>query len=253
MNQIIPGAEPFLFPGGSTGCLLIHGFTGTPKEMRPMGAYLHQRGFTVLGVRLTGHATRPEDLPRVRWQDWILSVEDGWQLLKGITDRIFVCGLSMGGVLALSFAAQFPVNGVVAMSTPYELPPDPRLPYIRFLHRLQPRMEKGEPDWFEPEVAKGHIDYPYYPTRAIVELVELLKVLRASLPQVTAPVLLIHSKNDQGVAPENLEKIYTALGSQRKEKLMIENSGHAITVDQKRTQVFEAAADFMLRLSAPAP
>ena len=83
MNQIIPGAEPFFFPGGSTGCLLVHGFTGTPKEMRAMGEYLHQRGFSVLGVRLTGHATRPEDLQRARWQDWLLSVEDGWQLLKG--------------------------------------------------------------------------------------------------------------------------------------------------------------------------
>jgi carboxylesterase len=245
MNQIIPGAEPFFFPGGSTGCLLVHGFTGTPKEMRAMGEYLHQRGFSVLGVRLTGHATRPEDLQRARWQDWLLSVEDGWQLLKGVADRIFVCGLSMGGILALSFAARFPVAGVVAMSTPYELPPDPRLPYIRFLHHLQPRMDKGEPDWFDPEVAKGHIDYPYFPTRAIMELVELLKLLRTNLPQVTAPVLLIHSKDDQGVAPENMEKIYAALGSQQKAMLWIENSGHAITCDQQRTQVFKAAYDFI--------
>ncbi|HBX67944.1 MAG TPA: carboxylesterase [Chloroflexi bacterium] len=245
MSAIVSTAEPFFFPGGRTGCLLIHGFTGAPKEMREMGEYLNQRGYSVLGVRLTGHATQPEDMQRARWQDWLLSVEDGWHLLQGVTDRIFVCGLSMGGILSLSFAAQFPVAGVVAMSTPYELPHDPRLPYVRYLYHLQPKMAKGEPDWFDPEVAKDHVDYPYYPTRAIAELVELLKVLRASLPQVSAPVLLIHSLDDKGVAPENMKKIYAALGSPRKEMLMIENSGHAITRDQQRGQVFAAAEQFI--------
>jgi carboxylesterase len=49
---IIPSAEPFYFPGGKTGCLLVHGFTGSPKEMRWMGEYLAGQGYTVLGVRL---------------------------------------------------------------------------------------------------------------------------------------------------------------------------------------------------------
>ncbi len=247
-QQIIPTAEPFFFPGGRTGCLLIHGFTGAPKEMRAMGEYLNQQGFTVLGIRLAGHATRPEDLQRARWQDWLLSVEDGWQLLKGVSDRIFVCGLSMGGVLSLITAAQFPVAGVVAMSTPYELPPDPRLRFMRVFQYLQPKVPKGEPDWHNPEAAKGHIDYPYYPTRSIVELMELLNRMRASLPQVSAPVLLIHSRNDQGVLPENMEKIHAALNNPQKEMLWIENSGHAITCDQQSDQVFEAANQFIKRV-----
>ncbi|MEJ5224047.1 MAG: hypothetical protein WHV44_06280, partial [Anaerolineales bacterium] len=65
--MIIPTTEPFFFPGrnNAPGVLLIHGFTGTPKEMRWMGEYLNEKhGFTCLGVRLTGHATRPEDMIR---------------------------------------------------------------------------------------------------------------------------------------------------------------------------------------------
>ncbi len=58
--RIISGAEPFFFPAGQTGCLLVHGLTGTPKEMYWMGEYLSAHGITVLGVRLAGHApTRP--------------------------------------------------------------------------------------------------------------------------------------------------------------------------------------------------
>ncbi|MBI1854527.1 MAG: carboxylesterase, partial [Chloroflexi bacterium] len=67
MTQIIPTAEPFFLPGSKTGCLLIHGFTGAPKEMRWMGEYLADKGYSVLGVRLAGHATRPEDMIRSNW------------------------------------------------------------------------------------------------------------------------------------------------------------------------------------------
>ncbi|HLA87386.1 MAG TPA: hypothetical protein VJL10_05165, partial [Anaerolineales bacterium] len=73
-NQLIPTTEPFFFSGGRTGCLLIHGFTGTPKEMRWMGEYLNQQGLTCLGIRLAGHATHPEDMRRSRWTDWAASV-----------------------------------------------------------------------------------------------------------------------------------------------------------------------------------
>ena len=94
--MIISTAEPFYFPGNKTGCLLVHGFTGSPKEMRWMGEYLANEGYSVLGIRLAGHATQPEDMMRMHWQDWLASVEDGYYLLKDQVDHIFLVGLSMG-------------------------------------------------------------------------------------------------------------------------------------------------------------
>jgi len=251
MKKIIPSAEPFLFPGGPTGCLLIHGFTGTPKEMRPMGEYLNQQGYSVLGIRLTGHATQPNDLVKARWQDWIADVEDGWHTLKGVSERIFVCGLSMGGILSLVFAARFPVTGVIAMSTPFQLPNDPRLRFLRILKYLKPKVPKGEPDWIDPEVAKEHIDYPYYPTITIQQTIDLIATLQVELSKVTAPVLLIHSRDDQVIELENLHKINAALGSSKKETIIIENSGHAITCDQQRSQVFQATHQFIQHILEP--
>ena len=107
MSLVIPTAEPFFFRGGPTACLLIHGFTGAPKEMRWMGEYLAGQGYSVLGVRLAGHATKPADLIRTRWQDWLASVEDGYHLLQGDCAQIFVCGLSMGGILSFDAAGDF--------------------------------------------------------------------------------------------------------------------------------------------------
>ena len=248
--KISPTAEPFYFPGGPTGCLLIHGFTGTPKEMLPMGEYLAGQGYTVLGPRLFGHATRPEDMIRSRWQDWVASVEDGWHLLKGATDQIFVMGLSMGGVLALYTSAYLPVAGTVAMSTPYELPPDPRLRLLKLLCNFYPLARKEESDWQNPASAEGHISYPKYPTRSLLELRKLLGEMQAALPRLTQPVLLMHSRKDGGVSPDNMPKIHAQVGSAEKEMFWVENSGHVITRDMEKERVFQAAHDFIIRCNA---
>lgn len=246
----IPTAEPFFFPGGRTGCLLIHGFTGSPKEMRWMGEYLAGLGHTVLGIRLAGHATCPEDMARARWWDWLASVEDGWNILRGCCDHIFVMGLSMGGSLSLLFASRFPVSGVVAMSTPYQLPPDPRLPYLRALHLFQPTVHKGPGDWHNPDAAHDHVDYPNYPTVAIAELNDLLQEMRDSLSVITSPVLVIHSHQDKGVLPENANRIFAQLSTPDKSLFWVEDSSHVVTRDPEREKVFHASADFVSRIQS---
>ena len=246
--MIIPTAEPFFFPGGSTGVLLVHGFTGAPKEMRWMGEYLHEQGYSVLGVRLAGHATQMEDLNHVKWSDWLNSVEDGYHILKGASEKIVIAGLSMGGILSLLFAANFEVSGVIAMSTPYALPPDPRLRLLRWLWRVYPYAPKDEPDWKDSTPAQDHIDYPKYPTKAILALKGLVEQMQRVLPEVHVPALLMHSRQDKNVPPENMELIYKQLGSQDKSMLWLENSGHVIVRDAEKARVFRAAEAFIRRV-----
>jgi carboxylesterase len=243
--MIIPTAEPFFFPGNSTGCLLVHGFTGAPKEMRWMGESLAGRGFTVLGARLAGHATSPEDMKRAHWQDWVTSVEDGYNFLKGFTDHVFILGLSLGGILSLYFSAHHLVAGVVTMSVPYNLPDDPRLRFVRILAPLIPWQKQGPADWHNLNAARDHICYPYFPTRAVIQLVDLIAEMRACLPRITAPALIIHSLQDKGVVPANAEKVYSALGSRQKQILWLENSGHVIPREPDREIAFKASADFI--------
>ncbi len=254
MKQIIPTTEPFFFPGepGKPGCLLIHGFTGTPKEMRWMGEFLAAQGFSVLGVRLSGHATRPEDMTRSHYTDWIASVEDGYALLRGVADSIFLVGLSMGGVLALLTSTELDVKAVIGISTPYHLPHDPRLKFINQLSWIKPFIPKSKlppgSGWFDREAWKDHISYPENPTRSIGELDKLLSRMRAALPRVNVPVLLIHSKDDGYVLPENAEKIFSDLQTPDKQKLYVTQSGHVATRDAARQQVFEAALQFIRRV-----
>jgi len=253
MPQIIPTTQPFFFPGSSTGVLLVHGFTGAPKEMRWMGEYLNrQHGFSVLGVRLSGHATCPEDMIRSQYSDWLASVEDGFALFSGAADSIYIMGLSMGGALALTTAVYLPVKGVVAMSTPYQLPDDPRLRHIEWLSKIVAFMPKSaaEPgaDWFDKDAYKEHISYPQNPVHAVGELNKLLGKMRESLPKISAPVLLIHSRDDSYVFKESMPSIYENLTTPDKQMLWIEGSGHVITRDAQRETVFTAAANFVQRL-----
>ena len=248
-QPVMSTAEPFLFMGDEIGILLVHGFTGTPKEMRTMGEFFAAQGHTVLGIRLPGHATRPEDMVRMRRGDWLQAVEDGYHLLHSAGRKVFIMGLSMGGILTLTASSRLPVQGAVAMSTPYSLPDDPRLPYLKYLAPFVPTVAKGPSDWHDQAMKLEQAEYPYNPTRAIVELCDLLEVMRQSLSKITVPVLLVHSRQDASITPENMQRIYAALGSTDKSMFWLEQSGHVITRDQERQRVFEAALAFVRRLA----
>ena len=251
-GKIIPGAEPFYFPGGPTGCLLVHGFTGTPKEMRLLGEYLNAQGHTVLGVRLAGHATDLQDMIRSRYPDWMASVEDGWNLLQNSTERIFIMGLSMGGVLSLTQAARLQVAGVVAMSTPYRFPKKwvNQFPWLLpLIAPFVPKTGKSEGVWFTPQMAESHVSYSHNPVRSAYELYKLLEIMRASLSQVRVPALVIHSKDDDYVFEQHAEPLFADIGSTQKELIWVDKANHVITRDGDTSRVFEPIAAFIQKYS----
>ncbi len=97
------------------------------------------------------------------------------------------------------------------------------------------------------KAVKAHLDYPVYPTRAIAELNCLQEEMHRILPEITKPVLLIHSKGD-GLSYRNSVQIYNLLNCKDKELCLLNKSGHIITEDVERMQVFEKAEKFIRRL-----
>lgn len=218
-----------------------------------MGEYLNGQGYTCLGVRLAGHATRPKDMVRSRWTDWTASVEDGYNLLRGTVDRIYLVGLSMGGALSLLMSTKLDVKGVVTISTPYELPDEHPAWQIKLYSYFRAYMPKTREapgaGWFDKEAFKEHISYPLNPIRSAAELKALLGKMQAALPKVTVPVYMIHSRDDTYVVPENMERIYAGLVNvSDRTKVYITGSGHVVTRDAARDQVFELARDFIRRI-----
>jgi len=242
---IIPGAEPFFLPAGKTGCLFVHGFTGTPKEMRLMGNYLQNEGITALGIRLAGHGTDIKHMVRMRWQDWFASVEDGFHVLQGICDRVFIAGLSMGGALSLLAASKLPLQGAIAMSVPYSLKKDWRIKLAIPLSGFLPVVGKGESDAADKKTEKEHIAYSDYPTRSIADLASLLDETRNNLTRIQIPVLMIHSRSDGTVPADHQKKYLSHLQINNHEAVMLDKSGHVITGDVERNIVFHYALEFI--------
>lgn len=248
--RTMPTAEPFFIPGGEIGCLLVHGFTGTPKEMRMLGDSLTQEKYTILAPRLAGHATQVKDITRSHWEDWLCSVEDGINLLKGCTQKQVVMGLSMGGILALVAAARYDLAGVVCFSTPCSLPGDPRAKYLPVLKFFIRQVSKGKPDWRNQEAAKDHTHYPYYPTPAIIQLKELIEAMQAELVNVTIPALFVQSRQDQGIPAESLDTLAASVSSTDVSRLWVENSGHVVIREPEREVIFTEVKSFVKRITA---
>ena len=218
-----------------------------------MGEYLNQQGYTCLGVRLAGHATHPDDMIRSRWTDWTASVEDGYHLLCGITDKIFLIGLSMGGILSLFMSTRLQVKGVIAMSTPLRLPRDYpvwllKLAGLVMRYHAKTKEPPGS-GWFDKTAYQDHIAYGKNPVRSAAELKELILQMHAVLSKVKVPVLLMHSKDEKYIVSENMESIYAGLiNAPERTKLYITGSGHVLPRDAAREQVFKSTVEFIERI-----
>ena len=116
---MIDGGEPFFMKSdGSSGVLLIHGFTGLPIELFLLGKALNRAGFNVLCPRVAGHGTNEQDLMRTTKDDWFNSVLDGFFILRGACDKIFVVGHSMGGLLTLKLSTKHEISKIVTLAAP---------------------------------------------------------------------------------------------------------------------------------------
>jgi carboxylesterase len=239
----------FHFPGGPVGCLLVHGFTGSPPEMRGLGEYLAALGYTVRGPLLPGHGTSPEHMATTGARDWLAGAEADLRRLQDECRTVFVGGLSMGGLLSLILASQYPVAGVISMSTPASLP-DWRvkfLPLLRYFVKWVPTSDE-ESDLTDPEALGRLSSYERTPTVCVVELNRLIGRIRRALPRVTAPALIIQSTGDRHIPPDSAQLIHDCIGSADKTLRFFHHSGHAITVDTEREAVWQAVGEFIGRV-----
>ena len=235
---------PFFWKGSRTGILLIHGFTATTAEVRPLGQALHESGYTVSGPVLPGHNTSPKDINHFTWRDWVATAEQAYQELDLDCDRIFVGGESTGGLLALYLAAQHPdISGVLAYAPALRLA-------IRSIDQFKLRLLAP----FIPYLPKQGKDddlpwkgYTVNPLKGVLQLLQLQKQVAALLPKIRCPLLIIQGRLDATVDPQVPEIINQGVASSMKEIYWMPNSNHCVALDVELTQVISLTLNFLAK------
>lgn len=245
---VMKDGKPFFFQGGKTGVLLVHGFTGTTSSMKPMGEYLAAKGFTVLGPRLPGHGTNVIDMGRYTFEDWIAAAETAFLELQGMCDKVFVSGLSMGGLLTLCLGENHPeIAGLIPVSAPAhwlikgrQAALLPLVPVLKYLVRTFPGPGNDVKDPSVKEIA-----YDDLHTSAMHELIKLIRYVDGKLDRIAMPIRIYHAKEDHVVPTENAPYIFEHVASKDKKLIWLENSYHVATLDLDKEKIFEETYNFI--------
>ena len=106
---------------GGNGVLLIHGFCGSARQMRFLAEGLNAAGYTVRAPLLPGHGSTVRKMQKSTFREWHDCVRAAYAGLREECRSVAVAGHSMGGVLALLLAEEYPVDAVITLSAPMHL------------------------------------------------------------------------------------------------------------------------------------
>jgi carboxylesterase len=246
---ILPGAEPFSHDGSDVGVLLVHGFTSTPQSLRPWAEHLAEAGYTVRLPRLPGHGTTWQEMNRTEWSDWYATVDATFRELLARCRTVVVGGLSMGGALALQLAQNHGprVAGLVLVNPALKFE-DPRLVVLPVLKHLV-----GALPGIANDIKKAgatELAYTKTPLKAGHSQIVAWRTIIRDLPEVTQPVLLLHSPQDHVVPASSSALVLGKISSQDVQEILLENSYHVATLDNDAPLIFAESVKFIERLTS---
>lgn len=243
-STVRPGAEPYAAGGGPRGVLLCHGFTGSPAALRPWAEYLAGQGYTVRVPRLPGHGTTWQEMNTTTWQQWYGEVDRALTELRETCEWTAVCGLSMGGGLALRLAENRPDEvGALVLVNPAIGLKRLDLKLLPVLRRLTPSFPGISNDIAKP--GQDELAYERVPLHAMAQQLLMWRDIQHYLALVHAPLLYFRSKTDHVVDDLSQSLILPGVSSEIREFVELERSYHVATLDHDAELIFTRSAEFL--------
>lgn len=217
--------HPFLLEGGAPAAILVHGFPGTPAEMRPIANLLNRNGWTVKGVLLPGFGSQIRTLYSTEFHQWIESVHDAIASLREDHNPILIVGYSMGGAVAINTASQSGADGLILLAPFWRIGNFYQnliwQIFKRVTHSFQPFKNTSfndpdiqklvydlipELDLNSPDVQQSLRDLRV-PNRLIEQVEMVGKRAKKLLPEVVIPLLLVQGIDDNRVPVHSSRKL----------------------------------------------
>ena len=273
----IPNTSFFLSANPPAGlsdknlCFLIHGLTGTAKEMSSIAGHLNKQGFSVACPLMANHDKSISSLKRTSWQTLYNSVRSEFIKYANDYENIFVAGLSFGALIGIMLAHEFPLkvkalncfsptlffDGWGNPKSRLFLPLVYKTPFKNWIYfkeeypygiknqRLRTKIERFYKVAKLFDYSKVHLyGYPVIPVACMHQNELLAKKVISILKEIKTPIQIMQAKDDDVTSPKNSYCIYNHVSSKEKEIVFLENSYHIITADQERDKVAKITSEF---------
>ncbi|MCB0133167.1 MAG: alpha/beta fold hydrolase [Caldilineaceae bacterium] len=278
-NGLLPfqGAEhlPFHWEGdGSRLAIFVHGFPGTPAEMRPVADAMHARGWSVQGLLLPGFGADFLNLSGFSQADWLKAVHQAVHTARRAApagQALILVGNSMGAALALQTAAALPVDGLLLLAPFWRV--NLRLADLIFpvAARLVPRLRPfRKADFSDPRFRESvHQIMPdadlddsevQAAVREVVLPLSVLAQVRSVGHQgyrhargVQAPVAIIQGKNDVIAHPTLTRQLAARISTVKMLRLVEGEHDISRMAEPNRAEMLTALDDAMLCLAPEHP
>ncbi len=257
MKEIHPDAMPIDLDGDRGAVLCLHGFSGTPYEVKPIALELNRRGYRVVCPLLIGHGRGDDALANSRWSDWLMSAKLAFDTLAKDWDKIVIVGFSMGGLLSLKLAHEKGgrVLGVAALAPAYEIDMVSNFG-LRLIKKLGiaswlPHMPKsGGPDVSDPAVGYAMPSNEKMPIAAAQSLLKGQAAVDQIVSRLMMPVWIFQGKQDHTVPTHSAKNLFSKLRMKDKRLIFYPKSWHILTLDVEHDEVIEDVCGYIDRLHA---
>ncbi|MFX1419590.1 MAG: alpha/beta hydrolase [Promethearchaeota archaeon] len=236
-HLIMPDAGPFYFEGNKIGILLIHGGGGgTCSDLKPLAKDLHiKEGYTISIPLLPGYGTTPDELRKIRIDDWKSTIKEEISVLSNKCEKILVGGHSMGGILTLLLAAENNLDCIFTINAPVGIQ--------RFLFHFVPifkifvKYHSINSEQFKKDTNGKWVGYDKIPLNIATKMKRLMKEMKRSLININCPTLLFQGRRDSEIKVNSMDYIFNNINSKRKRKIWLENNGHPILESPDHNQI----------------
>lgn len=247
---MIAGQIPssFQLGHGGHGILLMHGFCGSSCQMRFLAQGLHENGYTVSVPLLPGHGSRLQDMNYTSCWEWLTCVRRAYTSLWAECASVSVIGHSMGGVLALILAEEYPADAVITLAAPMRLSGVRALfaPFARPVSLFLPYLYRLEnmryPEGF---LLTDHIGYDGLPVARVHDLRKLILLARRNLFAVTAPLLAVQAEDDAAVSHTSPGVIASGVSSRIRQTRFLPEGGHLLPLCPQRETLLQIILSFL--------
>ncbi|HHV15264.1 MAG TPA: alpha/beta fold hydrolase [Gelria sp.] len=244
--NIYPQAEPFFLRGNQEIALLfIHGFTASPSELYPTAQLIYDLcGCTISAPLLPGHGSSPHLLNQSNWEEWYNTVRKESEFLIENYSRVFVGGLSMGGLLALHAGSRVKgLQGTISINAPVFNHFPLLIAVSPLIGRIRPYFPKKGGPRQRRLAQEGRFAYNVMPAQAFQSLMNLRNQVMEETDNINLPVLLIQSLQDESVHPRSVYYLQEKI--KHTELIELPDSGHVATMGSEKEKIARAITGFI--------